>query len=513
MLWYTSPVRESLFALLTGDKKLACHTFGKKPLFTREEVDSAASSGRLLSMEIEFSRRCNFRCPYCYLVSDDDLENEMTDEESRQVILQAKELGARRIIILGGEPMIYPTIMEQIAFIKDNGMAVEVFTNGSRMTPGRARQLAAMDVKVVLKMNTMKEDLQNCMAGHPHAYNIIQDAFTCLLDAGYGPGGRPMAVSTVISDQNIDELREMWCWLRDKNIDPYFEIITPQGCAIENHWVYDDMDKIETLFQDLADIDKEKYGYDWSPQPPLVGDQCLRHLFSCVVTSTGDVWPCVGIDFPVGNVRTTPLARIIKDSEVLQDLRAYRETIKGPCAMCDKRNDCYGCRGAAYQLTGDYLASDPSCWRNKQKLNDIERLPVSVEPYVPHRKPMLLVDKLLTIRERRAEVESVVHDENPFLNDQGTMDNAAFMEIMAQSIAALNGYQLRHKTASSLGFLMGARNIRVYGSARIGDRLVTSVYKEHKLDDIGVIKGAVYKDGECLAEGEIKVYHKTDESE
>ena len=44
----------------------------------------------------------------------------------------------------------------------------------------------------------------------------------------------------------------------------------------------------------------------------------------------------------------------------------YREMIKGECRDCDKAEECYGCRGAAYQLTGDYLASDPTCWRNQK---------------------------------------------------------------------------------------------------------------------------------------------------
>ncbi len=46
------------------------------------------------------------------------------------------------------------------------------------------------------------------------------------------------------------------------------------------------------------------------------------------------------------------------------NLKNYREMIKGPCRTCEKSSECYGCRGAAYQLTGDYLASDPTCWRN-----------------------------------------------------------------------------------------------------------------------------------------------------
>lgn len=39
---------------------------------------------------------------------------------------------------------------------------------------------------------------------------------------------------------------------------------------------------------------------------------------------------------------------------------------KGPCQSCEPAEGCYGCHGAAFQMTGDYLASDPMCWRNCQ---------------------------------------------------------------------------------------------------------------------------------------------------
>ncbi|MCI5120939.1 MAG: radical SAM protein, partial [Candidatus Electrothrix sp. AUS4] len=64
------------------------------------------------------------------------------------------------------------------------------------------------------------------------------------------------------------------------------------------------------------------------------------------------------------NICKGGVADILHHSEEIKNLKNYRETIKGPCRTCEKAEECYGCRGAAYQLTGDYLASDPTCWRN-----------------------------------------------------------------------------------------------------------------------------------------------------
>jgi radical SAM protein with 4Fe4S-binding SPASM domain len=89
----------------------------------------------------------------------------------------------------------------------------------------------------------------------------------------------------------------------------------------------------------------------------------MRHQVSCVVTANGDVMPCVGVTIAIGNIREQKLADIIRNSEVINNLKNYRQMIKGECRTCEKAEECYGCRGAAYQLTGDYLASDPTCWR------------------------------------------------------------------------------------------------------------------------------------------------------
>jgi radical SAM protein with 4Fe4S-binding SPASM domain len=329
-----------------------------------EKISEVVKRNRLLTMEIEFSLRCNFSCPYCYVPHHDCSENEMTSQEIKETLRQAGALGARKIIILGGEPTIYSKINEMILFIRSLGMEVEMFTNGSGITPEFALFLADNKVRVVMKMNTFDEGLQNKLAGHKGAFDIIRSALTHLKAAGYPSEDLFLAVSTVICRPNLNELPDFWRWLRDRGIEPYFEIITPQANALTNQWLFVDPSDIHNLFKELSEIDRNRYGIQWDPQPPLVGNRCLRHKFSCLVSSNGDVVPCVGLNLPIGNIRRKPLKQILSESKILKDLKDHRNTIKGPCHACDKADHCYGCRGAAFQMTGDYLASDPLCWRN-----------------------------------------------------------------------------------------------------------------------------------------------------
>lgn len=334
--------------------------------FSEEEIRQAAATGRLLSMEIEFSRACNFRCAYCYLDDRTAHADELSRGEIKNVLLQAKDLGARKIIILGGEPSIYPHLIEMLRFLGNQGLEIEMFTNGSGVTAELAAVLAEEKARVVIKMNSRRAEVQDRLAGKTGAFASINQALATLQQAGYPSPELFLAASTVICRQNIDELPALWQWLREQGIEPYFEVLTPQANARENSWLAVDPLELRDLFVRLATMDRERFGRQWEPQPPLVGNRCMRHQVSCVVTATGNVMPCVGVTIPLGSVRTQPLAEILQH-QVITDLKNYRQMIKGPCATCAKSAECYGCRGAAFQLTGDYLASDPTCWRHSME--------------------------------------------------------------------------------------------------------------------------------------------------
>ncbi|MGD9949993.1 MAG: radical SAM/SPASM domain-containing protein [Desulfobulbus sp.] len=329
--------------------------------FSEEEIREAAAADRLLSMEIEFSRACNFRCVYCYQEEHTTGADELTREEIRQTILQAKELGARKIIILGGEPTIYPHLTEMLHFLGQIGLQVELFTNGSGVTQPLAQVLAKEKVRVVVKMNSRDAALQDRLAGIRGAATYIQTALHHLHQVGYPGKDLFLAASTIICRQNIRELPELWLWMRQQGIEPYFEILTPQAKARKNSWLTVEPSELYTLFLQLAEIDRTQFGRHWQPQPPLAGNRCMRHQVSCVVTANGVVMPCVGVTIPLGSVRKQPLTELLQH-QVIRDLKNYRHTIKGACGTCSKKGECYGCRGAAYQLTGDYLAADPTCW-------------------------------------------------------------------------------------------------------------------------------------------------------
>ena len=336
--------------------------------FSPEEIAQCRKRNGLLSLELELSRVCNLRCVYCYASSGTALENELSLEEILDVTGQAKDLGVKKIIVLGGgEPLLYPHLFEVIDAILREKIVVDLFTNGLCLSDDMAGELYRRGVGVILKMNSRKAEVQDYLAGKEGTFHAINRGLAALRRAGYPDMDHPLGVETIICNQNYDELPDLWRWARREGIVPYVEAMTMQGRATEHDDLEVEPAMIKALFEELSRIDREEFGCSWTPHPPLVASQCARHEYSCTVTATGEIHPCPGVSVAAGNIRERKLADILTDSLVIRKLRNIRSNIKGQCASCDISDHCYGCRGHAYQVTGDYLAEDPLCWLKKDK--------------------------------------------------------------------------------------------------------------------------------------------------
>jgi radical SAM protein with 4Fe4S-binding SPASM domain len=331
--------------------------------YSREEINRALNRNEILSLELELSHACNLRCVYCYAASGSPLKDELSLPEIKNIIEQAVALGAKKIIVLGGgEPLLYPHLFEVIDMILQKGVEADLFTNGTMISEKVAQKLYDRKTSIVLKQNSQVPEVQDFLAGKEGSHSEIEVGLKNLLKVGYPSKEHNLGIETIICQQNYDEIPTLWRWARRQGIIPYVETMTMQGRAKDHSNLEVSIDKIRVLFEELAKIDKEEFNTSWTPHPPLAASQCSRHEYSCTVVSNGDINPCPGVNITVGNIRENSLKNILANSIVMQDLRNIRSTIKGQCGSCDLNDNCYGCRGHAYQISGDYLAEDALCW-------------------------------------------------------------------------------------------------------------------------------------------------------
>ncbi|MDR3049970.1 MAG: hypothetical protein LBV16_09115 [Elusimicrobiota bacterium] len=129
-----------------------------------------------------------------------------------------------------------------------------------------------------------------------------------------------------------------------------------------------------------------------------------------------------------------------------------------------------------------------------------------------HQPPMLLVDEILSETEETGSTAFTIRKDNIFLNSDGTFCRAAFVEIAAQSFAAVDIYQKKQKNLKSAkGFLAAVRDFSFYGGAKENDRIICEVHKFDEIGKLHFINAKLYSDkGFLFAQGEIRIYELSD---
>jgi predicted hotdog family 3-hydroxylacyl-ACP dehydratase len=132
---------------------------------------------------------------------------------------------------------------------------------------------------------------------------------------------------------------------------------------------------------------------------------------------------------------------------------------------------------------------------------------MAAERLIPHRAPMRLVDTLLSVHEGCGATESVLPRTSMMADGDGRIDEVAFMEMIAQSYAAMKGYMdLVEGKSAGEGFLVGVRRLEVTGRAYAGDRLLTSIRTGTTFGGFAVVEGSVTRGDETVASGIIKLW-------
>ncbi|QSX40663.1 ApeP family dehydratase [Shewanella cyperi] len=87
-----------------------------------------------------------------------------------------------------------------------------------------------------------------------------------------------------------------------------------------------------------------------------------------------------------------------------------------------------------------------------------------IETFIPHRAPMVLIDRALEHRKDFLETQVCIDEQSPFFDGlKGGVPNYVGIEYMAQSIAALAGIEAKLAGLPvRIGFLLGSRKLQLH---------------------------------------------------
>ena len=359
-MWEEEPKNLDTLDLFLPPPVLKGYMYGAK------EAHRARNSNRLLAIRLETNKSCNLRCRYCYAQSGEDLTKAADFNLLKRIISEAKELGIKSVVVIGGgEPTLYPEFRELITYIDSLGIVPVIFSNTILMTEELAKFLYEHNASVMGKLDSLKPETQDYLAGRKGAFQDIKKGLENLLKAGFSEpaetGKLRLGVSFVSNKMNLGEIEDIWHFCRQNTIFPNMEILTPTGRA--NDELEDKLltsEEIKEYKLRLLEIDRKYYGYDWLPYTPITASGCLQHLYSLYISIEGNVRPCaptkldehpvlrIDGEYPY-NVNKMSL-RNIYNSDLFTYVRNIDKVLEGRCGNCEHKEECIGCRGYAYSV-------------------------------------------------------------------------------------------------------------------------------------------------------------------
>jgi radical SAM protein with 4Fe4S-binding SPASM domain len=365
----------------------------------------AAELGRPSDIIWNITNRCNLLCDHCYMAADAHaLPDQLTDEETIDLVHRMGEAGVPVVFLSGGEPMMRPNFWEILAEVNAQGVRPTISTNCTLIDEAAAKRLASYGVRWIATSMYGPAEFHDAMVGVPGTHARVVSAIKALRAEGVG-----VVLKSALS---VDT----WPYIFDiiqmaKDLDCGLVYICDLITAGRSEGEDDSRVSVEQ-WRELADfivadmLDPDvKLEYDIGAIPsviPYIAERFIEHgvdvskglerlkiMSACPVgkghmniNSEGGIMPCqFAQDWVVGNIREMSLA------EATAALyRIDLEESEGICAPvnCEYSRICRGCRAKAWQREGDYMAEDTTCILHPERARTIPvQRPAGHSPSAP----------------------------------------------------------------------------------------------------------------------------------
>lgn len=288
------------------------------------------------TMVISPTTRCNLNCISCY-AGQYDKKNELSYQEVDRILEEAKELNIYFVTISGGEPFVWPHLLD--IFEKHNDIYFQVYTNGTLIDKTLAKKLSDLgNMMLAISVEGFKKETDQRRG--KGIFDKVMTAMDNLREAGllFGFSATPTKYNSEIlgSDEFIDFYINKGC-----SLGWYFQYV-PIG-------VKPDVDLMSTpeqrfkLRQRVEEIRRNKpifIGDFWNDGPHVGG--CIagaRPGGYFHINCRGDVEPCTFLQFSVDNIKNKKLVDVIRSDffKAFQKAQPYcsNGNLLTPCALID----------------------------------------------------------------------------------------------------------------------------------------------------------------------------------
>ncbi len=168
------------------------------------------------SLMLELTSQCNFNCPYCYCVWNENRDygsEELITDEWCKLLSEYIERGVKDITFTGGEVLLRSDLFEIIDYIKSisNEISISIFTNASLLTQKILLQLKERRVEIATSFQGLKTYPQ--MTGSKHSAKSFLKVLQSSIKLEWS-----LSVSITVTQVNAHEIIEMVKMLNDMRV-------------------------------------------------------------------------------------------------------------------------------------------------------------------------------------------------------------------------------------------------------------------------------------------------------
>jgi radical SAM protein with 4Fe4S-binding SPASM domain len=335
------------------------------------------------------TRKCNLKCKHCYSdATEEYAPDELLTEEAKRFLDEVANWGIKLLIFDGGEPLCRDDFFDIARYSAQKGLRVVIGSNGTLIDLGVAKQLKKSGVMAVqISIDGSEAQTHDRFRGEVGAFDkALEGAKSCK------EAGLPFQFGMTIRRSTLDEISDMLKLALDFGAvaAEFFDLVQVPRVKrdIPEEVLKPDERKevmvrlaeaqkncpiiirvpgcpMYTLILQERNIQPKHFPADLLKRIPYYGRGCAAGMANGYLTilPNGDIIPCMLLQTKLGNVREESITRIWNNSQILSKLR-NRNLLEGECARCNYKDKCAGCRGRAYEETGNIMATDPGCWVN-----------------------------------------------------------------------------------------------------------------------------------------------------
>ena len=329
---------------------------------------------RRLGLTVNYA--CDGNCTYCYAKPQwhaaHGAGNEMTLDEFREILRQARPLGLEEVQLSGGEPLLKKDVLDFVKMAKDSGVRVGIFTNGStlgKMLEG-LKAARADWIRVSLGGSTAEKSRHAGRVGDTdERFARILDNIRASVEAGFVTG-----TFTPVMKKSYADVRATAALARDLGAKYIvFCNYIPLGNEQDEANRMDVREHYEAIEEVLKAREDQRgaldvlayYGFfeylspNWKETDEVLKGPCGRERLA--FDANGDVKTCLCTGHALDSFRKKGfnLAKMWREHPTLLEIRKNKKF--EPCLHCKRNAACRPCLVPTIHLSKTIDAAPPNC--------------------------------------------------------------------------------------------------------------------------------------------------------